>query len=61
MYAFGYKNLLAAIETLNQGQISSIACSDCESCNVQCAMGFDIRERALSLLKIQDIPESFLV
>ncbi|MBN1271489.1 MAG: aldo/keto reductase [Candidatus Aminicenantes bacterium] len=61
MYAYGYKNLQAAKEALNQGQISRIACIDCDSCNVRCAMGFDVRERALSLSKIQDVPESFLV
>ena len=61
MYAYGYKNLQAAKEALNQRQISRIACSDCDSCNVRCAMGFDVRERALSLSKIQDVPESFLV
>ena len=58
----GTQSLLqAAKEALNQGQISRIACIDCNSCNVRCAMGFDVRGRALSLSKIQDVPESFLV
>ena len=61
MYAFGYKNLQAAKESLDQEGIRRIDCEDCESCNVRCAMGFDVRGRALSLKTIQSLPESFLV
>ena len=61
MYAYGYKNLQAAKETLDQIRLTHIACEDCASCHVRCAMGFDVRQRAMDVAMVRDIPESFLV
>jgi predicted aldo/keto reductase-like oxidoreductase len=61
MYAFGYKNLQAAKETLALANIDDIHCQDCRSCRVKCAEGFDIRAKALDAVKVRDIPEEFLI
>jgi predicted aldo/keto reductase-like oxidoreductase len=61
MYAFGYKNLQAAKETLAMAKIRNIKCNDCDTCQVKCQVGFDIRTRAIDVLKVGEIPQQFLV
>jgi len=60
MYAYGYKNTGLAQETLNSMELSSLPCSDCTSCGVRCAMGFDVRGKILDIARIKDIPSEFL-
>jgi len=62
MYAYGYKNLTLAAETLHsqfQGQ-SPLPCKSCNPCTVQCTMGFDVRGKILDVARIKDIPGDFL-
>jgi predicted aldo/keto reductase-like oxidoreductase len=49
MYAFGHNKPHKASETLQGWSSSSLACRDCASCTVRCALGFDVRSRALEL------------
>ena len=60
MYAYGYKDLRAATRNLGSIKDHPIACVDCSSCIVKCAMGFDIRARALDILRLRDFPPEFL-
>jgi predicted aldo/keto reductase-like oxidoreductase len=61
MYAYGYRNLQNARQTLDFLDLTDIACRNCRVCKVKCAMGFDIKERILDIVRIKDIPEDFLV
>lgn len=61
MYAYGYKNLGQARETLLSSGIHRLPCYDCSTCAVNCTMGFDIQKRMLNISRIKDIPEEFLV
>jgi predicted aldo/keto reductase-like oxidoreductase len=49
MYAFGHKRLDKAIETLSGWNPDGLSCRDCAVCTVRCALGFDVRTRALEL------------
>lgn len=60
MYAYGYRNLGAAREVLNALGSSSIGCRDCRTCGVHCAMGFDIKQRALDIVRLKELPEDLL-
>lgn len=60
MYAHGYRNLVAAQETLRQIDDDRLQCRDCSDCPVQCAMGFDVRQRALAVAKVRDLPLQFI-
>ncbi len=60
MYAYGYKDLRAAARTLGSIKDDPIACADCSSCIVRCSMGFDIKEKALDILRLRDFPPEFL-
>jgi predicted aldo/keto reductase-like oxidoreductase len=60
MYAYGYKNLDFALETLCSTGLRSFPCSDCSDCNVKCLMGFDVRSKILDIARLQDIPKDFI-
>lgn len=61
MYAYGYKRPALAAETLQSLDLSKLPCGDCNSCNVQCTMGFDVRGKILDIARIQKVPQDFLV
>jgi aryl-alcohol dehydrogenase-like predicted oxidoreductase len=59
MYAFGYHNLAHASETLDY-LTGPIPCNVCDSCSVNCAMHFNIRQKAMEIARLKDIPRAFL-
>jgi len=61
MYAYAYRNLAHAKQTLSSGCDGRLPCLDCEMCSVQCDMGLDIRERLLDIRRLGDVPGDFLV
>jgi hypothetical protein len=60
MYAYGYRDLRHAKETFGYANIPANPCGSCESCGVNCAMGFDIRARLLDIARISNVPDDFL-
>ena len=61
MYAHGYRNLLSAKDVVNGLGRGDLPCATCESCSVNCPQDFDVRERALDVARIGQIPDDFLV
>jgi len=61
MYAYSYRNLIHARETLNQANLSSLPCGDCHTCKVTCTAGFPIKDRVLDIARLKDVPEDLLV
>ncbi len=61
MYAFSYKNLVQAKDTFNEAKVDKLPCSECSVCTVNCAMGFNVREKLVKIDQIRDLPETFLV
>jgi predicted aldo/keto reductase-like oxidoreductase len=60
MYAYGYRNLALARQTMDRSQLSRLTCGDCHSCRVDCAMGFNVREKILDIARIRKIPEDMI-
>jgi len=61
MYAYGYKNLEKARQTVELTDLTRLACNTCTTCNVKCAVGFDVKGRVLDITRIKDVPQDFLV
>jgi len=61
MYAHGYRNLLTAKDVVSGLGDGDLPCVTCESCSVSCPQDFDVRERALDVARIGQIPDDFLV
>ncbi len=60
MYAYGYKNTVQAWHTLAGVDISGNPCEKCNTCNVNCSAGFDIRKKILDISRLKDVPSDFL-
>lgn len=61
MYAFGYNNLLQAKDTLSSAGLKELPCDKCDECNVNCKVGFNVKEKLQRIYEIQNIPDTFLV
>lgn len=59
MYAYGYRNMHHARQTLEMAQTS--ACRDCQSCTVSCRAGFQIKEKINDIARLGTVPPDFLV
>ncbi|MGB2764603.1 MAG: aldo/keto reductase, partial [Candidatus Aminicenantaceae bacterium] len=59
MYAYGYRDLVAAVRNIESIKDNPIACVNCSSCVVKCPMGFDIKEKALDIIRLRDFPPEF--
>lgn len=60
MYAYGYRDLRAAVRTIESIKDNPLACADCASCTVKCPMGYNVKERALDIIRLKNFPTEFL-
>jgi uncharacterized protein len=60
MYAYGYKNLRYAKETLGYANIPVNPCEGCEKCTVNCTIGFDVRSKIQDIARLKTVPNEFL-
>jgi predicted aldo/keto reductase-like oxidoreductase len=61
MYAYGHRNLLHAWQALSGAGLPDNPCSGCQSCRIECRLGFDIRSKIIDIARIKDIPPDFLI
>jgi predicted aldo/keto reductase-like oxidoreductase len=59
MYVYGYRDLAAAARNIESVRDNPIACAACSSCIVKCPMGFDVRSKALVIIRLRDFPSEF--
>ena len=52
MYTAGHERPAHALHVLRGWTSADIPCPGCESCGVRCALGFDVRERAVSVARL---------
>jgi uncharacterized protein len=60
MYAYGYKETIKAKELITRINLDADACTDCETCSVQCVKNFDVRGKIASIREIKGVPDEFL-
>jgi predicted aldo/keto reductase-like oxidoreductase len=61
MYAYGYHNMRLACQTIHTARQKPLSCHDCRECRVDCAMGFDVRQKLLDIERIKEIPEDLIL
>lgn len=61
MYAYGYRDLRYAKETLGYGNLPVNPCTDCIECTVKCTMGFDVRTKLQDIARLNNVPDEFLL
>ncbi len=60
MYAYGYKDLSLARETMDSLSICGDACETCGSCQVKCVKGFNVAEKIKNIDRLRHVPSDFL-
>jgi len=61
MYGHAYRNREAAQSLLLALDLPPSPCSDCRTCPVVCAKGFDVRERIRAIVRLRNVPREFLI
>ena len=61
MYAYGYKNLRKAKQTIDLSGIEGNPCADCQTCKVNCTMRFDVKSKITDIARLREVPDEFLV
>ena len=56
MYAYGYRNLEAAHDTVASLKLPEDPCKDCSICSVRCASAFDVRDRVSDIARLGRMP-----
>ena len=59
MYAYGYRNLEVAHETVASLGLGGNPCGDCQECAVSCAKAFDVRDRVSDIARLGALPGDF--
>ncbi|KPJ59229.1 MAG: hypothetical protein AMJ46_12055 [Latescibacteria bacterium DG_63] len=61
MYVYGYRDLRMAKEALASVDLSKLPCRNCETCRVDCAMGFDVRRKIEDVARLRSVPNDFVI
>jgi len=59
MYAYGYRNLEAAHDTIASLNLPEEPCKDCSECSVRCASAFDVRDRVSDIARLGRLSGDF--
>ncbi len=60
MYAYGYRNIAQARSTLDTVEATAGACAQCDTCRVNCASGFDVKDRVQDIIRLKEVPLEFI-
>jgi predicted aldo/keto reductase-like oxidoreductase len=61
MYAYGYRNISHARDTLLYAVDGADPCGGCNTCRVKCAMNSDIRGKIGRIAGLYNVPRDFLI
>lgn len=61
MYAYGYRQPALAHSLLASLELPRQVCEDCSSCPVVCLNGWNVVEKIRDIVRLRDVPSSFLV
>src|SRR6056297_432881 len=61
MYAYGYKEMKKAKDTLQEHGVHNNPCADCLVCTARCKKGFNIRQKIADITRLKHTPDDFLV
>jgi len=60
MYLYGYRNLVAAQDLVLSLALPKNVCADCGVCPVACTNGWNVSERIRDVVRLRDVPASFI-
>lgn len=60
MYLYGYRNLVAAQDLVLSLALPNTVCGDCGACPVACTNRWNVSERVRDVVRLRDVPTSFV-
>jgi len=60
MYLYGYRNLVAAQDLMLSLALPNTVCGDCGPCPVVCTNRWNVSERIRDVIRLRDVPTSFV-
>jgi predicted aldo/keto reductase-like oxidoreductase len=60
MYALAHRQPAKARRTLSGWSVEDVSCVECARCRVHCALGLDVRSRAVDVTRLLDVPGDLL-
>ena len=60
MYAYGYRDLSLARETMDSLALCGDACESCDGCHVTCTQGFNVAQKIRDIDRLRHVPSDFL-
>jgi hypothetical protein len=60
MYLYGHRNLVAAQDLVRSLALPGAVCGDCDACRVACLNGWNLKDRVRDVVRLQDVPASFV-
>ena len=60
MYLYGYRNLVAAQDLVLSLALPRDICGECVACPVACANRWNLRDRVRDIVRLRDVPTSFV-
>jgi hypothetical protein len=61
MYVYGYRQPILAHSLLTSLELPHKVCDNCSSCQVVCQNGWKVSEKICDIIRLRDVPSSFLV
>jgi uncharacterized protein len=61
MYVYGYRQPALAHSLLTSLELPHMVCDNCSSCQVVCQNGWKVSEKIRDIVRLRDVPSSFLV
>ena len=61
MYVYGYRQPSLANSLLSSLKLPHKVCDNCSSCKVVCQNGWNVSEKIRDIVRLKDVPSSFLV
>lgn len=60
MYLYGYRNLVAAQDVVLSLALPRDVCGECGACPVACANRWNLKRRVRDIVRLRDVPASFV-
>jgi hypothetical protein len=61
MYTYGYRESVKGKKVIKSLCLPENPCSDCGSCFVRCTQRFDVAEKIRDIIRLNEVPDEFLV
>ncbi len=60
MYTYGYRQISGGRKVLDEFELPTLPCSNCNICSINCTAGFDLKAKIADIVRLRNVPFDFL-